>query len=126
MEEILRQVTTILRATWKHRRLGMLSAWLFGAIAAGIIVNIPDRYEASARISLDTQSILKPLMSGLAVQPNIEQQVMMLSRTLLSRPNLEKVARMTDLDGHAQPSRLHVAEALSYRQKLAAFAAAAA
>ena len=98
MEEILRQVTTILRATWKHRRLGMLSAWLFGAIAAGIIVNIPDRYEASARISLDTQSILKPLMSGLAVQPNIEQQVMMLSRTLISRPNVEKVVRMADMD----------------------------
>lgn len=98
MEEILRQATTILRATWKHRRLGILSAWLFGAIAAGIIVNIPDRYEASARISLDTQSILKPLMSGLAVQPNIEQQVMMLSRTLISRPNVEKVVRMADMD----------------------------
>ena len=98
MEEILRQATTILRATWKHRRLGMLGAWLFGAIAAGIIVSIPDRYEASARISLDTQSILKPLMSGLAVQPNVEQQVMMLSRTLISRPNVEKVVRMADMD----------------------------
>jgi len=98
MEEILRQATTILRGIWKHRRIGMLSAWLFGAIAAMIIVNIPDRYEASARISLDTQSILKPLMSGLTVQPNIEQQVMMLSRTLISRPNVEKVVRMADLD----------------------------
>ena len=37
-------------------------------------------------------------MSGLAVQPNIEQQVGMLSRTLISRPNLEKLVRMADLD----------------------------
>jgi polysaccharide chain length determinant protein (PEP-CTERM system associated) len=36
--------------------------------------------------------------SGLAVQPNIEQQIGMLSRTLLSRPNLEKLIRMADLD----------------------------
>jgi len=98
MEEILRQALTILRATWKHRHLGMLAAWLVGAIAAGVILRIPDRYEASARIFVDTQSILKPLMSGLTVQPNIEQQVMMLSRTLISRPNVEKLIRMADLD----------------------------
>lgn len=98
MEEILHQVQTILRATWKHRRLGMLVAWVVGAIAAGVILRIPDRYEASARIFVDTQSILKPLMSGLAVQPNVEQQVMMLSRTLISRPNVEKLVRMADLD----------------------------
>ena len=98
MEDILRQVLVILRATWKHRRLGMLVAWVVGAIAAGVILRIPDRYEASARIFVDTQSILKPLMSGLAVQPNIEQQVMMLSRTLISRPNVEKLVRMADLD----------------------------
>lgn len=98
MEEILRQAQTILRATWKHRRLGMLVAWIVGAVAAGVILRIPDRYEASARIFVDTQSILKPLMSGLAVQPNVEQQVMMLSRTLISRPNIEKLIRMADLD----------------------------
>jgi polysaccharide chain length determinant protein (PEP-CTERM system associated) len=110
MEEILRQVLTILRATWKHRRLGMLVAWVVGAIAAGVILRIPDRYEASARIFVDTQSILKPLMSGLAVQPNVEQQIMMLSRTLISRPNVEKLIRMADLDlnikGKAQQDAL--------------------
>lgn len=98
MEDILRQAQTILRATWKYRRLGMLVAWVVGAVIAGVILRIPDRYEASARIFVDTQSILKPLMSGLAVQPNVEQQVMMLSRTLISRPNIEKLIRMADLD----------------------------
>src|SRR5574343_269372 len=98
MDEILRQVLAILRATWKHRRLGMLVAWVVGAIAAGIILRMPDRYEASARIFVDTQSILKPLMSGMAVQPNVEQQVTMLSRTLITRPNVEKLVRMADLD----------------------------
>ena len=59
---------------------------------------MPNQYEASTRIYVDTQSVLKPLMSGLAVQPNIEQQVVMLSRTLLGRPNVEKLVRMADLD----------------------------
>lgn len=98
MEDILRQVLVALRATWKYRRLGMIAAWLIGAIAAGVILRIPDKYEASARVFVDTQSILKPLMSGLTVQPNIEQQVMMLSRTLISRPNVEKLIAMAELD----------------------------
>lgn len=98
MEEILRQALAVLRATWQHRRLGMLTAWTVGAIAAGLILRIPDKYEATARVFVDTQSILKPLMSGLTVQPNVEQQVMMLSRTLISRPNVEKLIRMADLD----------------------------
>ncbi len=110
MEDILRQALVVLRATWKHRRLGMLVAWVVGAIAAGVILRIPDRYEASARIFVDTQSILKPLMSGLAIQPNVEQQVMMLSRTLISRPNVEKLIRMADMDlntkGKAQQDAL--------------------
>ena len=102
MEDILRQATSILRATWKYRRIGLVCAWLIGIIAAGIILSIPDKYEASARISLDTQSILKPLMSGLAIQPNIEQKVLMLGRTLVSRPNVERVIRMSDMDIETQ------------------------
>lgn len=98
MDELIRQALTILRSMWKHRWLGLAVAWLVAAIGATIVLRVPDKYEASARIYVDTQSILKPLMSGLAVQPNIDQQIMMLSRTLISRPNVEKVIRMADLD----------------------------
>ena len=98
MDDLLRQLGTILRAMWRHRYLGTIVSWVTAAIAAASVFVMPDKYEASARIFVDTQSILQPLMSGLAVQPNVEQQVMMLSRTLLSRPNVEKLVRMADLD----------------------------
>ena len=83
---------------WKYRWAGLLAAWLVGALGVLVAVLLPNRYEASARIYVDTQSILKPLMSGLAVQPNVDTQVQMLSRTLISRPNMEKLVRMADLD----------------------------
>ncbi len=102
MDEILQQARYHIRATWKYRHVGMIAAWLIGAIAAGAILRLPDKYEASARIFVDTQSILKPLMAGLTVQPNIDQQVMMLSRTLISRPNVEKLIRMADVDLNIQ------------------------
>ena len=98
MDEIIRQATTILRGMWKHRWLGLVVAWVVGALSVVVVLCIPDKYEASARIYVDTQSILKPLMSGLAIEPNLDQQIMILSRTLISRPNVEKLIRMADLD----------------------------
>jgi polysaccharide chain length determinant protein (PEP-CTERM system associated) len=105
MQELLLQVTTILRGMWKFRWIGLGSAWVAAAIGAVVVWNIPNQFQASARIFVDTDSILKPLMSGLAVQPNIDQQISMLSRTLISRPNLEKLVRMADLDLKADADR---------------------
>lgn len=98
MDELISQISLVARGIWKHRWPGLLVAWVVAAIGAAVVLWVPDKYEASARIFVDTQSILKPLMSGLAVQPNVEQQVVMLSRTLISRPNVEKLIRMADLD----------------------------
>jgi polysaccharide chain length determinant protein (PEP-CTERM system associated) len=97
-------VADALRGMWQGRWAGLVVAWL-AAIAGAIFVHlVPDRYEATARVYVDTQSLLKPLLQGLTVQPNVEQEVTMLSRTLISRPNLEKLVRMTDLDLEAQTS----------------------
>ncbi len=98
MDEFIGQLSSAVSGIWKRRWLGMLVAWVVAAIGCVVVLLVPDRYEASARIFVDTQSILKPLMSGLAVQPNVDQQVVMLSRTLISRPNVEKLIRMADLD----------------------------
>ncbi len=98
MEELIAQLTSIVRGMWKFRWIGLIVAWSVGIIGAVVAFRVPDRFEAMARVYVDTQSILKPLMSGLAVQPNIDQQVSMLSRTLISRPNIEKLVRMADLD----------------------------
>ncbi|MBL8352941.1 MAG: chain length-determining protein [Burkholderiaceae bacterium] len=102
MEELISQLASIARGMWKFRWAGLAVAWLVGVVGAVVAFTVPDRFEASARVFVDTQSILKPLMSGLAVQPNVDQQVAMLSRTLMSRPNLEKLVRMADLDLKSQ------------------------
>ncbi len=102
MHEALTQLMSYLRATWRRRWYIVVVAWLVSIGGWVWVYTLPDRYEAAARVFVDTQSLLRPLLSGLAVQPNFDQQVSMMTRTLISRPNLEKVARMTDLDLRAK------------------------
>lgn len=98
MDSLLSQLLTHARRVWKWRWAGLAAAWLVGLVGLAASFAVPDRYEASARIYVDTQSILKPLMSGLTVQMNVQEQVTALSRTLITRPNVEKLVRMADLD----------------------------
>jgi polysaccharide chain length determinant protein (PEP-CTERM system associated) len=98
MQEFLEIFRSTVRGMWTHRWWGLVTGMIVGALGIGIAYLIPNRFEATARVFVDTQSILKPVMKDLAVQPNIEQQVAMVSRTLISRPNVERVMRMADLD----------------------------
>jgi polysaccharide chain length determinant protein (PEP-CTERM system associated) len=102
MVDVILQLKSMLRSFWLHRWLGLGVAWLVAILGAATVYIIPDQYEANAKVYVDTQSILKPLMRDLAVQPNVDQQITMMSRTLLSRPNIEKVIRMSDMDVRAR------------------------
>lgn len=75
----------------QRRWLGVAVAWAVALLGAAAVVVMRDRYEASARVFVDTQTVLKPLMTGLAFQPDIDQQVNMLAKTLISRPNVERL-----------------------------------
>jgi polysaccharide chain length determinant protein (PEP-CTERM system associated) len=98
MQEILAQVFSYVWGVWRHRWLALGVAW--GVAVAGWlwVWQLPESYVATARVYVDTNSVLRPLLRGLAIEPNIDQRISMMSRTLLSRPNLEKLMRMTDLD----------------------------
>ena len=109
MEELIQQLLSSLKGIWKYRWHAVLVAWLV-AIAGFIkVISLPDDFQTSARVFVDTQTILKPLMAGMTSVPNAEQQVAIMSRTLLSRPNVERVMRMVDLDLDSKTVREHEA-----------------
>ncbi|MHB8493961.1 MAG: XrtA system polysaccharide chain length determinant [Casimicrobiaceae bacterium] len=98
MQELYQQVLGFLRGMWHRRWIGLAVAWIVAIVAVAVVSRIPEKYEASARVYVDTESLLRPLLAGLAIQPNLDQQVALMSRTLISRPNVEKLVRMADLD----------------------------
>ena len=105
MDEIFRVAVVTLRGMWSHRWLGVAAAWIVGLLALAAILAFPAKYEATARVFANTDSILKPLMTGLTVLPNEEQRIGMLSRLLITRPNVERLVQTAGLDAGATSER---------------------
>lgn len=106
MEELLIQLQSLARGGWKYRWYALTIGWIVSLVGFIVVYKLPDNYQASARVFVDTQSILKPLLAGMTSTPNVEQQVSIMSRTLLSKPNMERVMRMVDLDIKASSSKV--------------------
>lgn len=85
-------------AGWRHRWKALLLAWLVCGLGWIGVYKLPDVYQANARIYADVDAILGSVLRGVAVDGAPERQVETLQRTLLSRPNLERVIARTDLD----------------------------
>lgn len=92
------QVLLYTRQLWRHKWIALASAWLVCAIGWPLVVLIPPRYESSARVYLNADQLLTPLLHGLAVDDDPARHLEYLQRTLLSRPNLEQVIHLSDLD----------------------------
>ena len=105
MEELTTQLLIYLKGIWKYRWVAVAAAWVMAVAGWAIVYKLPDDYQASARIYVDTQNVLKPLMQGMTVSPDLQQQVSIMSRTLISRPNVERVIRMVDLDIKAKDTK---------------------
>ena len=104
MQDLIQQVLVYLRGMWQRRWIGLTVAWVVVIIGGVGVFRLPDQFEASARVYVDTQSLLRPLLAGMAITPDASGQVAILSRTLLSRPNIEKIIRKSDLDTSARAS----------------------
>jgi polysaccharide chain length determinant protein (PEP-CTERM system associated) len=92
------QAVPILQALWRHKWLGVATAWLVCAVGWIGVALVPTKYESSARVYLNADPLLTPLLRGLAADTDPTRQLDFMQRTLLSRPNLEQLARLTDLD----------------------------
>lgn len=98
MQEILEQIIDYLKGIWIKRRYIMIATWLICPIGWYMVAQMPNMYNSQARVYVDTQSLLSPLLRGLTIETNANTQLNLILKTLLTRPNLERIARMADLD----------------------------
>ncbi len=98
MQDLLDKILFYSKGIWLQRKFIVIFAWLICPFGWLYVMQMPDEYRANAKVYVDTQSLLRPLLKGITVDTFHEQQLNTMVKTLLSRPNLEKIARMSDLD----------------------------
>jgi polysaccharide chain length determinant protein (PEP-CTERM system associated) len=104
MNDLKLQVLIFLDQLWRRRWAALAFTWAVCLVGWFVVALIPNRYVSQARFYVDTQSLLNPLLKGISVNSDDrgQEQVQLMQRTLTSRPNLLKVAQMTDLDKTAE------------------------
>jgi len=93
MQEVLHQIIEIARGSWRFRRYALVGAWLIAIAGWAVIFTLPDMYQASSRVFVDSRTALKPVLQGLTLDQDVNAQLNLVRQSLLSHPQLEPVAQ---------------------------------
>jgi polysaccharide chain length determinant protein (PEP-CTERM system associated) len=104
MESLQDLVSRFGGLAWGRRWWGVGAAWALCIVGWIGIALLPNEYEATARVYIDADAVLTPLLRGITAETSMSDQIDLLQHMLLSRPNLERIIAKTDLqlDTHTQ------------------------
>ncbi len=90
------QLLSLLGGGWQFRWYGLAAAWLVCLIGWVVVALIPDQYQSSAKVYIDTDTLMRPLLQGIVVSTNTQQEIDVMLRTLMTAPSMERVVRVTN------------------------------
>ena len=83
------------RGAWRFRWFAFAAAVVVAAAGWTVVFALPDRYQSTASVFVDTRTPLKPALKDLTVEQDVDAQINYVRQSLLARPELEKIARET-------------------------------
>src|ERR1700723_466599 len=95
MKQELDRVLEEVLSAWRFRWVALAAASIVSVIGWSIVFTLPDRYQADARVFVDTRTALKPALQGLTTDQNVDAQINYVRQSLLEGPQLEQIAKET-------------------------------
>ena len=86
-----------LRGLWRFKWTALIVAWSVALVAWLVVFLIPNKYQATAEIFVNTGTALSQATKGISLSDDISAQLQQVSEVLLSDPQLRKVANETNL-----------------------------
>jgi polysaccharide chain length determinant protein (PEP-CTERM system associated) len=101
MKEQLEALANIAMSAWRFRWSALFAATAVCVLGVTAVLLYPGKYESQAEIYVDSRSVLRPLLQGLAVTEQAQDDSEVLREALLARPTLVRVAHETGLYARA-------------------------
>lgn len=101
MKDSITDLYAMLRGAGRFRWAAVLTAWAIAMVGWGVVLLLPARYESHTKIFLETDTVLRPLLNGLAVERDAATLSTFVANAVRSRPTLERVARESGIKDRA-------------------------
>lgn len=98
MQEQLSEVLFYIKGTLKYKWAIIIVAWLVCLSGWIFVSTMPDEYQSKAVVSVDSRTMLQPLLRGIAIQSSTRGMIQVMRQLMFTRPKLEKVAQLADLN----------------------------
>jgi polysaccharide chain length determinant protein (PEP-CTERM system associated) len=95
MDELFERIYEEARSAWRFRWIGLGAAAVLAVLGWVAVFALPDRYEATASVFVDTRTALRPLLQGLTMEQDVNVQLNYVRQSLLSGDRAEQIARET-------------------------------
>lgn len=96
LHEVYQQVKSVAYGIWRKRWYMMATTWLICLVGWGAVSTMPYRYESSAQIYVNTETILPSIVRGFNIDIDVSKRIEAVKNQLVTRPNLEKIIRRSE------------------------------
>ena len=97
MQELVQQLFGELRSALRFRWHGMALAWIGCIVGWAVVALLPDVYEASARVFVDTKSVLEPVLRNQMARQDVQGELLYVREALTGQQLLQRVIDEAEL-----------------------------
>ncbi|MDD4914969.1 MAG: hypothetical protein PHW13_08035, partial [Methylococcales bacterium] len=113
MQQQFSEIYFYFKGLMRYKRIAVFIALFFCAAAWTFVFFMRDKYESQAKVHIDTATMIRPLMKGMVIEPDVGAMIRIIQQLMFTRPNLEKIIELSLLN----PSREVVSNELIEKLK---------
>jgi polysaccharide chain length determinant protein (PEP-CTERM system associated) len=97
MQQDLSEFYFYIKGTLKYKKVALIFALVVSFAAWAFVFTMEDKYESKAKVHIDSATVIRPLMRGMVIDPDVSSLIRIIQQLMFTRPNLEKIIELSDL-----------------------------
>jgi polysaccharide chain length determinant protein (PEP-CTERM system associated) len=118
MRDTLQALLNEAKGAYRFRWLAITVALLVSLVGWGVLAVLPSKFEATARVFVDTQTALSPVIQGIAIQEDIGSHLNLAQQSLVGEARLSSIINATSFKQAARSAEERAALVDTLRENI--------